>query len=95
MAYRDSLARGRIGATADSLHHSSRQRQIFNPRSEARDRTRNLMVPSQICFRCAMTGTPQLSFLTNNLCSSLWSDDFELHKLLQLCREKEHSLSAP
>ena len=30
------------------LHHNSRQRWIFNPRSEARDRTRNLMVPSQI-----------------------------------------------
>jgi len=40
------------------LHHSSWQRQILNPLSEARDRTRNLMVPSRICFRCATTGTP-------------------------------------
>ena len=45
------------------LHHSSWQRQILNPLSEARDQTRNLMVPSQIHFRCAMMGTPPLSFL--------------------------------
>ena len=32
------------------LHHSSWQHRIFNPLSEARDRTRNLMVPSQIHF---------------------------------------------
>ena len=31
------------------LHHSSWQYQILNPLSEARDRTRNLMVPSWIC----------------------------------------------
>ena len=31
------------------LHHSSRQCQILNPLSEARDPTPNLMVPSWIC----------------------------------------------
>ena len=31
-----------------SLHHSSRQRRILNPRSKARDRTCNFMVPSRI-----------------------------------------------
>ena len=31
-----------------NLHHSSQQRQILNPLSEARDRTLNLMVPSWI-----------------------------------------------
>ena len=31
--------------------------QILNPLSEARDRTQNLMVPSQIHFHCAATGT--------------------------------------
>ena len=46
-----------------NLHHSSRQCPIFNPLSEARDQTRNLMVPSQICFCCATTGTLQSSFL--------------------------------
>ena len=30
------------------LHLSSQQRQIVNPLSKGRDRTRNLMVPSQI-----------------------------------------------
>ena len=47
-AYGDSQARGRIGATAADLHHSSWQLQILNPLSKARDRTQNLMVPSQI-----------------------------------------------
>ena len=32
------------------LHHSSQQRQIPNPLSEARDRTRILMVPCHSCF---------------------------------------------
>ena len=40
------------------LHYSSQQRRILNPLSEARDGTRNLMVPSSICFRCATSGTP-------------------------------------
>ena len=31
------------------LHHSSQQHWILNLLSEARDRTHNLMVPSQIC----------------------------------------------
>ena len=42
------------------LHHTSQQGRILNPLKEARDRTRNLIVPSQICFCCAMTGTPRL-----------------------------------
>ena len=37
------------------LYHSSQQRQILNPLSEAADRTRNLMVPSRIGFCCATT----------------------------------------
>ena len=41
------------------LHHSSHQCRILNPLSEARDRTRNLMVPSRIHFCCATTGTPR------------------------------------
>ena len=40
------------------LHHSSRQHRIPNPLSEARDRTHSLLVPSQIHFPCATTGTP-------------------------------------
>ena len=45
------------------LHHSPQQYQILNPPSEARDRTRNLMVPSWIRFCCAMTGSPVVFFL--------------------------------
>ena len=41
-----------------NLYHSSRQCQILSPLSEIRDRTHNLMVPSRICFCCAMMGTP-------------------------------------
>ena len=33
-----------------NLHHSSGQRWILNPLSEARARTLNIMVPGQICF---------------------------------------------
>ena len=63
-AYGGSQARRLIGAVATGLHqshsnakstshvcdlhHSSRQRWILNPLSKARDRTCNLMVPSQI-----------------------------------------------
>ena len=39
------------------LHHSSWQCQILNPLIEARDQTRNLVVPSQIRFCCATMGT--------------------------------------
>ena len=46
-----------------SLHHSSRQRRILNPLSEARDRTWNVMVPSQICFSSATTGTPIVALI--------------------------------
>ena len=47
--YGGSQARGLIRAVAISLHHSSRQRQILNPLNKARDRSRNLMIPSRIC----------------------------------------------
>ena len=62
-AYGGSQAMGLIRAVAIGLHHSSRQRQILNPLSEARDRTHHLMVPSWIRFHCATTGTPHVSFI--------------------------------
>ena len=40
------------------LHRISQQRQILNPLSEVRDRTRNFVVPSQVHFYCTMTGAP-------------------------------------
>ena len=70
--YGGSQARGPIGAVtaglrqshsntnprySGKLHHSSWQCWILNPLSKARDWTHNLMVPSWICFHCAMTGT--------------------------------------
>ena len=62
MACGSSPARGLIGAVATSLYHSSWQRWIGNPLSKARDRTCNLVVPSQICFCCATIGTPISSY---------------------------------
>ena len=41
-----------------NLHHSSRQRQVLNSLSEARDRTHNLMDTSQVHYHWATTGTP-------------------------------------
>ena len=58
MVYRGAQARGQIGATAASLHHSSWQHQIPNPLSEDGGQTRHLMVCSQIHFHCATMGTP-------------------------------------
>ena len=57
------LTYARATATPDpscvcDLHHRSRQSQTLNPLSEARDRTHNLMVPSQIRFPCTKVGTP-------------------------------------
>ena len=40
------------------LHQSAQQPRILNPLSEARNRTCNLVIPSQIRFCCATTGTP-------------------------------------
>ena len=46
-----------------NLHHSSQPRWVLNPLREARDRTRNFMVPSWIHFCCATTGTPVFKML--------------------------------
>jgi len=47
-----------------NLHHNSGQCRILNPLIQARDQTHNLMVPSQIHFLCATTGSPDSIFLT-------------------------------
>ena len=57
-AYGSPQARGLIRAVATGLRYSSRQRWIFNPQGEARDRTHHLIVPSRICFCYTMMGTP-------------------------------------
>ena len=59
------------------LRHSSRQRQILNPRSEARDRTCILMDPSQVLVSWATKETPAVcSFMqySNCLCVSYLMD---------------------
>ena len=58
LAYATATATPDLSHVCD-LHHSSQQRWIRNPPSEARDQTHNLKVPSQIHFRCATTGTPR------------------------------------
>ena len=50
-----------------NLHHSSQQRWILNPLIKAKDRTRNLMVPSQLRFHCTTMGTPTEDFLIQSL----------------------------
>ena len=45
-----------------NLHHSLRPPQIPNPLSKARDRTRNLMVPSRFHFRSNTRRTPRIFF---------------------------------
>ena len=43
-----------------NLHHTSQQCQILNPLHDAKDQTRNLIVPSWIRFCCSTTGTPKV-----------------------------------
>ena len=57
-AYTTATAAPDLSRICD-LHHSSWQRQIFNPPREARDGTRILMNTSWIRFHCTTTGTPQ------------------------------------
>ena len=68
-AYGGFQSRSRIGACATTtampdpshicdLHHSSWQRWILNPPSEAKDHICFIVDTSQICFYWAMTGTP-------------------------------------
>ena len=64
----------------DLSHICSRPRQIPDPLSEARDRTRILMDTTQIRFRCAIVGTPYGPILNmaqpNSLACDLgvWAD---------------------
>ena len=54
------------------LHHSSQQRQILNPLSEARDQTHNLKAPNQIPFCCTLTGTPSSGFVILAIVIGVW-----------------------
>ena len=57
LAYARTIAMWDLSHVCD-LHHSLQQCRILNPLNEARDRTCNLMVPSQICIRSTMMETP-------------------------------------
>ena len=62
------------------LQHSSQQSQILNPLSEARDRTRTFMVPSQIHFCCTTTETP-------------WSYILNMQNtLMAMCQNTQHNV---
>ena len=67
MAYGDFQTRGRIGAVAADLYHSSRQSWIPNPLSEARDQTYILVDPSQIHFHQATTGISYFTIFSHFL----------------------------
>ena len=54
-----------------NLHHRSRQHQILNLLSEARDQSRILMVPSRICFLSSCFELPHSLLLTLNNHESL------------------------
>ena len=46
------------------LHHSSWQRWILHPLSDARDQIHNIVATSRIRFCCATMGTPQFGILS-------------------------------
>ena len=56
-AYGSSQTKGQIGATAAGLQPTPQLMAKPQP-TEARDQTRNLMVPSRIRFHCTTKGTP-------------------------------------
>ena len=60
LAYATATARiSQDPSHTGNLHHSSWQHRVPNPLSEARDGTRVLADPGQVCFCCATAGTPK------------------------------------
>ena len=76
------------------LHHSSWQHQIVNPLSKARDWTHNLIVPSQICFRCATVGTPQIIVKAGRL-FGVWRNEISWCQIRLGSREVKGTNVAP
>ena len=83
MAYEGSQARGWIGATVAGLHHSSWQRWIPDPLSEAREWTHILMDASGIRFYCTAMGTPSKSTLKEYCLNCLQSHSKFMDPLTQ------------
>ena len=80
------------------LHHSSRQRQIINPLSEAGDQTRNLMVPSRIVSAAPQRELPisflkfSISYFVENVHRSFLSLNILDHELFHItCRFFKHT----
>ena len=59
-AYTTATATGDPSHVYD-LHHSSGHRRILNPLNKARDRTRNLIVPSWIRFQLCHEGDSSIN----------------------------------
>ena len=75
LAYTTATATQDLSPVCD-LHHSSRQCQILNPLSEARDQTFILMDPSRVRYHSATTRTPLLwTFVLRGICHSFPSGD--------------------
>ena len=72
-AYTTATAKSDLSRICD-LHHSLWQHQMLTPLSKATDQTRNLMVPSQIRFRCIMRGSARVEFLSNSVPSPVAAD---------------------
>ena len=83
-AYARATATPDLSLVCD-LHHSSWQYRILNWLSEARDRTRNLMVPSWIRFCCATTGTPRSFIVSFLIFKSLSHFEFTFVYTVRLC----------
>ena len=90
-AYGESQARGPIGAAVPAtatatatqdpsrvchLHYSSQQCWSLNPLREARDWTRNPMVPSRIRFHWATMGIPQIILFIQPLLDAISRGDW-------------------
>ena len=107
MANGGSQAKGLIRATAVGLHHSHsnagsklslpmpqpQPHQILNPLNEAKDRTYNLLVPSQIHFCCTITGTPEKKFLIKIWEFPLWLSRLRTQPVsIKMCPEDAGSI---
>ena len=74
-----SFPRATATATPDpscicGLQHSSQQRLVLNPLSEARDQTGSLLVASWICFHSTTNGHSFFFFFKFNIYSDLRSE---------------------
>ena len=83
--YTTATAMQDLGHICD-LHHSSWQRRLLNPLSEARDRTHNLLVPSWIRVHCATMELLMLFQMVAYICE-IMSKRIIIPKLVSIFRE--------